>query len=520
VTALRELAAWAHALRLEDVPPFVRARAVDQLLSTLGAMYAGSTNELGPKIERLFATHALGPTRDAMRMASWSMVLDYDDVMLGGHTGHSAVLVPLAFADGHSGAELLLAQIVANEIAARVNMVCAVGSTRGQMATHLHLLAAAAARAKLEGLDAATFADALSFALSYPAQALYPAFLGSDAKALCAALPIRAGIEAVDAVRAGLRAADDVLDGPRGFFATHARVPVRDFLGGLGTRWHTATNSFKIYPVCGYLCSALDATLELVRAYDVHAEDVASVDVNASLFVVGMDAHSAPYLDGPRSSIAALTFSTPFVIASAILARAFTPSQLERAWIEDRRVWQLAARVRSRHDPRLTREALTADIPIGAALRRVKPLQAAGFAWSIAATAFGSAGRLRRPLETLRLIAELTAAAGERGAMEFERATKPLGARVAIRLRDGRTLEREVTIPRGFAGGIDDVRSLMIHKFLAAAAPIIGSARAATAAVALEHFESLAADAIARLTAILTPVAQTGAPLAHVRSGR
>jgi len=503
VSALGELAAWAHGLRLDDVPPFVRARAVDQLLSTLGAMYAGAASELGPKLDLLFADVAPETTREAMRMASWSMVLDYDDVMLGGHTSHSAVVVPLAFADGHSGAELLLAQIVANEIAARVNMVCAVGSTRGQMATHLHLLAAAAARAKLEGLDAATFADALSFALAYPAQALYPAFLGSDAKALCAALPVRAGIEAVDAVRAGLRAPGEVLDGPRGFFATHARVPVRDFLGGLGTRWHTATNSFKIYPVCGYLCSAVDATLDLVRTYDVDADDVASVDVHASLFTVGMDAHSVPYIDGPRSPIAALTFSTPFVIASAIRARAFTPAQLERAWIEDERVWQLAARVQTRHDPRLTRDALTADIPIGAALRRVKKWQAGGFAWSIAATAFGRAGRLRRPVETLRLIAGLTAAAGDRAPMEFERATKPMGARVAMRLRDGRTLEREVSIPRGFAGGIDDIRTLMIHKFLAAAAPELGSARAATAAVALEHYESLSPDGVARLVDVL-----------------
>ena len=82
-----------------------------------------------------------------------------------------------------------MAQIVANEIAARINMVCAVGSTRGQMATHLHLIAAAAARARLEGLDETQFAAALAFALSYPGQALYPAFLGSDAKVLCAALP-------------------------------------------------------------------------------------------------------------------------------------------------------------------------------------------------------------------------------------------------------------------------------------------------------------------------------------------
>src|SRR6185436_11726371 len=190
-TALLELASWASALKLAYVPRRVREQAVNQLLSMLAAVYSGYDSDLGAPIERAFASHTSGaarifptrvdapPSHAAMVMASWSMVLDYDDVMLGGHAGHSSVLVPLSMASGHSGSMLLLAQIVANEIAARINMVCALGSTRGQMATHLHLIAAAAAKAKLERLDAEEFAAALGFALSYPSQALYPAFLGS-----------------------------------------------------------------------------------------------------------------------------------------------------------------------------------------------------------------------------------------------------------------------------------------------------------------------------------------------------
>jgi 2-methylcitrate dehydratase PrpD len=517
-TALRQLARWASSLRLEQIPERVREQAVNQVLSTLAAVYSGWDSDLGGPLERAFPPPAPGPARilptgipspaahAAMLMASWSMVLDFDDVMLGGHTGHSSVLVPLGIGSvgGRSGAEMILAQIVANEVAARINMVCAVGSTRGQMATHLHLLAASAARAKLEALDEDTFTEALGFALSYPSQALYPAFLGSDAKALCAGLPVRVGMEAVDAVRAGLAAGADLLDDRRGFFATAARVPVREFLGGLGERWHTETNSFKIYPVCGYLCSALDATLELVHRYDVSATEVASVDVWASLFTVGMDAHSAPYLDGPRSRISALTFSTPFTVASAILARKFSPAQLKRSWIEDPRVWELAARVRSRHDLGLTLEALTADIPIGAALRRTKRWQAAAFGLSVAATIFGRLGRWRR-LTTFRLAAGLTAAAGDSRPLDLENSTKPLGARVEIRLRDGRVLSRSVSIPRGFAGapaseaGGQSVRDLMRQKFISAAAVVVGAERAAEAATCIEDLESLSPAGVARL---------------------
>lgn len=521
-TALERLAHWAADLRLESVPDGVREHAVHQLLSTVGAVFSGFASELGPALERAFPAPAPGagrilprgsaapPVHAALVMAAFSMVLDFDDVLLGGHTGHSSVLVPLAFAGSgrFSGADLLLAQITANEVAARVNMVCAVGATRGQMATHLHLLGAAAARAKLEGLDGPTFAAALNFALSYPAEALFPAFLGSDAKALAAAWPIRMGCEAVDAVRAGLRAPRDILDDRRGFFAKAALVPVREFLGGLGERWHTATNSYKLYPACGYLASALDAALALVREVGFRGSDVVSVVVEASIFTVGMDAHSAPYLDGRTSPVAALTFSTPFVIASALLAGEFTPSQLARPWIERREVWELAARVESRHDLGLTVTALTSDIPLGAALRRTRRWQAAAFGLKLAAKAFGRAAYGRRLPETLRLAARLASAAGVTAPPDFAAATKPLGARVRITLADGRELTREVLIPRGFAGaqgpGPDGrgVRALMRDKVLTTASPLLGPERAAELAAGLEGFARLTPAELGDLLAV------------------
>ena len=495
MSALRELARWAAALELDDVPPRVRDHAIHQLLSTMAAVYAGFDSDLGVPLQRtlqcgghdaaltrVIPTGALAPPiHAATLMSAWSMVLDFDDVMLGGHTGHSSVLVPLAYAAGRRGSELLLAQIVANEIAARINMVCALGKTRGQMATHVHLLAAAAARAKLERLDVESFAGALAFALSYPAQALFPAFLGSDAKALCAAWPIRMGCEAVDAVRNGLFATDPLDE----FFATRTRVPIRDFLGGLGERWHTETNSYKLYPVCGYLCAAVDATLQILHKHHVLAEDIASIDVWSSIFTVAMDAHSKPYLGERR--IATLTFSTPFVIASTILALGFTPAQLKRAWIDDARVWKLAKRVRCHHDAGLTLRALKADIPIGAALRRARRWQAAAFALAIP------------ELRTPRIVLGLAAAAGERKPLDLRTSTKPIGARVEILLHGGRVLRAAVDIPRAFAGSAAPLRELMRQKFVLAAGPVIGAARTAEAMTGFENLAVLPAAGVARL---------------------
>jgi hypothetical protein len=70
---------------------------------------------------------------------------------------------------------------------------------------------------------------------------------------------------------------------------------------------------------------------------------------------------------------------------------------------------------------------------------------------------------------------------------------------VEIRLSDGRTLTRTTSIPRGFAGGDDDVRELMRTKFISAAAPLIGYERAAQSAAMVEDFEHLKPSTVARM---------------------
>src|SRR5438045_6502346 len=133
---LEHMASWAVGLRLEDVPQRVREHAKNQIFSIMGAVHSGYASDLGPALERTFHWRSAGPARvlptgeatdpvhAAVLMSAWCMALDYDDVMLGGHTGHSSVLVPLAFADVHglSGENLLLAQIASNAIAASINM--------------------------------------------------------------------------------------------------------------------------------------------------------------------------------------------------------------------------------------------------------------------------------------------------------------------------------------------------------------------------------------------------------------
>lgn len=500
MSTLCTMARWGGSLTLDQVPAEILEDAKNQVLSTLAAVHSGFASDLGQPITRAILPSATGdvlapPSGDSMSadraatlMSAWSMVLDFDDVMLGGHTGHSSVLVPLTYAQklGKTGADALLAQLVANEIGARINMVCAVGKTRGQMATHLHLIGAAAARSKLEELDEHRFSQAICFALSYPAKALFPAFLGSDAKVFCASWPIRIGLESVDAVLSGLRASDEILEDGRGFFASSAEVPVLDFLDGLGSRWHTETNSYKIYPACGYLNGVLDATLSLVQNHQFQADDIRRVDIYSSIFTAGMDAHSAPYLRGGISAIATLTFCTPYTVACAILYRTLDPSHFKQACIRNPKIWELAERVRVHHDPELTIAALLGDIPIGAALKRVSEEQARHFLRGLGLEVAASAEEVRK------IVSAVSSATDQSDRpLDLRNSTKPLGARVKFSLRNGEEFSESVAIPRAFAGAEDRelVRTLMRRKFLKSAKDNIGESEANEAADIIENLE-------------------------------
>lgn len=502
-------------MRFGDIPESVIEAAKSQVFSTLAAVHAGYRSELGGPIRSAFGaaagdgSHAIPAGIDtsaahaAFLMASWAVVLDFDDIMLGGHTGHSTVLVPFAYVDAMkgSGKDLLLAQITANEITARVNMAVALGSNRGQMAANVHLLGAAAARAKLEALSVPQFAEALGFALTCPPQALYPGFLASDAKALCASWPIRMGLDAVDAVKVGLRGNTSILDDERGFLARFAKVPVREFLAGLGERWHTATTSIKQYPACGYLNAVLDATSAIVRNYDIDADAIEFVEVRASIFTVGMEAHSASYLKGPDSLISTLTFSTPYTVACAILDRNLSPEHFTRHRIQDPRVWQLAKKVRVVHDMEHTIASLSADIPIGAAIKRARHLGVLRFLLSMGGAPLVGKLLLGHPIGFARLVWTLTKLAGGEEALDFSQSTKRLGASVKLGIRGGQVWEETVAIPRGFAGSGNwqSLRNLARHKYYVQASPQLGTANTTQAANLIDHLEKLEPTDMQRL---------------------
>jgi 2-methylcitrate dehydratase PrpD len=454
-------AAWATGLSYGDIPADVQQAALAQQASTLGAAVWSATHPVGEQIaeaterqyERGAATFLGGESLTAEGAAygnaALSMALDFDDTILGGHTGHSAVFTALAYAQqaGVTRERALVAQVAANEIAARVASAAAVGPFRGQQTAYIHALGAAVARAVIEGDSEAVLRNALGIAPAQPPWPLAGPFFGGDAKHWLASDPIRTGLAAVDAARSGQQGHDAVIEGEAGFLSEFATIPLPAFLDGLGTRWHTRAVTVKEVPGCAYVTAPVEAALRIARRTEVTPEEIESVTVEASLFATEVDDRASPYLDGTASPLSALTFTVPYNVAVALTDGEHTPRQLAPARVEDTAVWELADRVSLRHDEELTMAALESEVPVGAMLRRV--------GLPVVAYAAKTVG----PVATVRNLPTLLRFARKRPLPEeFSDADKRMGARVAVETTDGHVYVSEVSHPGGFAGQpLDDI---------------------------------------------------------------
>ncbi|WP_369231296.1 MmgE/PrpD family protein [Streptomyces sp. R21] len=452
-TLIGQLAAWAGDMELGDAPDRVVAHLKCQLLSQLAAARAGYAHPLGGRIVRAYGGPLHDdPARAAVSLAMAAICLDYDDTAYAGHLSHSCVTVPVAYAaplalDGH---QLLTAILAANETAARITAAATLGPFRGQAAGHTHLAGAVAGRLRAEEAPAGTWTDALGLAFSVPTWPLARGFLATDAKGFAAVAPLQTGLSACDGAHAGLRGPGDVLEHPQGFLHQFAEVPLpEEAVAGLGTLWHTETLSYKVHPGSAYTSAAVDCAVDLHTA-GIDADDIAEVVVEGSLFTHGLDRTARGADIGPGSGVAALNFSLPYNVATALLTGALLPADLAPPAVERPERWELAAKVRTVHDPELSRAALLATAPLGQALRRAGKRAEA---WVRAADE-----RAADVLPPPWLAPET----------DFRWATKRLGARVVVRLRDGRELRAERPEAVGAVGSADHaaLAELTGEKFL------------------------------------------------------
>ena len=338
----QRIAQFVADMQLQDIPANVVEAATVLFKDTLAVAWAGTgapgvtaaralalANGGNPE-SRLWSTGEMLPaTEVAFANAAAAAALDYDSVHQGSILHADATVIPAAFAlaerRGASGAEFLAASIAGIELAHRLSIATPRQSGWFQSST-LGVFGAAAAAARLLGLDAARTGHALGIALSMSAGTKQAIVERTLTKRLQTAFASRAGVQAALLASQGVTGPERWLDGPYGWFTVYEGGSVDAVTDGLGERFVSIDTGIKKFPCC--LCShaAIEATLALVRDLALRPEDIVSMRVTISPYmhrIVG-----APYEPDADAQVAA-QFSIQYAVACAALRHQFTLAELD-----------------------------------------------------------------------------------------------------------------------------------------------------------------------------------------------
>jgi len=378
MTLIEGIAGWVHRLTLKEIPPSTQERIRLQIATAISAAAWTPWHEPSQRVHdafegsvgsaMVFATGArMAPADAAFVNAAFAMAFDCDDYMLTGHTGHSAVQVPLAF--GERLDDVVVAAAAANEVVGRVSTACLLGPLNGQMSSYIHNLGAAIALSKLEGLSAEGIADAIGLALYQPNHCLVPGFWHEPSKTLTASQPLAQGITAVRLARAGLEGPRDLFDHPLGFFHVFSFVDATGLFDGLGQTWFSDTLSYKRYPGTSYISAGVEGALAAVEGTGWAASEISSVRIDTTVLSATLDDLGAAGLTRGPLDANAINFSLRLSVAAALVLGDLTPDHLRPETVAEAEpaIRALAERIDVVHDLSQTARTLSAS-PVGARL--------------------------------------------------------------------------------------------------------------------------------------------------------
>ena len=347
-------------LMLDLVGSIVRARkeaaVAPALLSTVSAM------GLDTGTARVFGDAAsYGPAGAALLNGALGHALDFDDTHAAGTLHPGAPVIPAALAaaeiTGASGADILAAIVVGYETCCRIAVALPAGDhyARGfHPSATCGVFGAAAAAARIFGLDAAGVTSALGIALSQSAGSLQFLADGAQTKPFQVGWAAMAGLTAATLARNGYKGPGEAIEGRHGFLQGYAPSPKPErVVQDLGSVYELMHTGIKPYPSCRYGHAGIDAVLALRAEHGLQPEEVDSITYglsNAGLLLVGAPIE---HKRNPRNIVDA-QFSAPFVLSCALVSGAMDWDSYER--LNDPVIRAMLPKVNCIHDPEIEAE--------------------------------------------------------------------------------------------------------------------------------------------------------------------
>lgn len=267
-----DLAAFVAETPHGAIPAAVRQHARLTMLDTLGVILAGSTR---PEVQALRAT--MTGSGATIYGSDWRTTDPRTAALLNGIAGRSielceglrlvtgqaaAQVLPALLAIGESldsaGEDMLTAFILGYDAAARLSLAFTpwpLAHQNGQVC----LIAAAAAGARLKGMDAAGVSLAMRIAATLVLAPNYTNVVaGATALNVAGGMSGFAGVLAPELAAAGFIAQEDALEIGLGNLTGRGFEPSR-LADDFGAVWHITQNYFRLYACCNPIHPCLDA---------------------------------------------------------------------------------------------------------------------------------------------------------------------------------------------------------------------------------------------------------------------
>ena len=371
-----ELSRFSADISLDRLPPHVAERARFLMLDLVGNIVR-ARHGAESTASFLAATRAMGlaagnagvfgdaarytPAGAAFLNGALGHSLDFDDTHAAGSLHPGAPVIPAALAAGEmagaSGADVLAAIVAGYEVTCRIALALPAGEhyDRGFHPTATcGAFGAAAAAARVFGLDAAGIEGALGTVLSQCAGSLQFLVNGAWTKRFQVGWAATNGLMAATLVREGFKGATEALEGSHGFMHAYAPNPKPDrAVQDLGTVFELMLTAVKPYPSCRYGHAGIDAALALRAEHTLKPDEIEHVTLGlprSGMMLVGQPADKKA---DPQNVVDG-QFSGPFVIACALATGAMGWDSYQL--LHDARVRSLLARITCEQDPEIEAE--------------------------------------------------------------------------------------------------------------------------------------------------------------------
>ncbi|SHI65126.1 2-methylcitrate dehydratase PrpD [Desulfatibacillum alkenivorans DSM 16219] len=361
----KKLAGFCSNTPASSIPEEMHDHAKTAFMDWLAVTYGGKDEPLVEKLMRWAGREGGSPQatiigfgekkslgQAALINGAASHALDYDDTLVS-FLGHPSVtlfpaLLALAEKENKSGRDLLDAYIMGIQVGGTIGACAGLDhylagwhgtSTLGHMAS-------AAGCARLLGLDPQQTAWALGIGATQ-SSGLKRSF-GTMCKPFHAGRASQSGLMAAMLARDGFTGADDVLEGPQGFFEALRGKVNDEILSMLGLGWDVVNLSQKYHASCHATHSPLEAARQVMQENSLSLDDLESIRVYSSEVTMQAAANA-----NPKTGTEA-KFSVVYCVANALTREVTGMAAFTDDMVNDSQVRSLMQKIELLKDESMT----------------------------------------------------------------------------------------------------------------------------------------------------------------------